>query len=145
MSQSKTQPRCGSLWKLVKTHFGVYLTWRSARQTHFDAEVWTSRPVSSSPAAGRAALCSSHSTWSPRSRAGRPTGARRRWPTCWAAKRTEIRSLRPLYSLWSWEPRRAPGLNDSRTRGARRGSTNCGLSWKASRAAREQEVEPRGA
>lgn len=77
-----------------------YLTWRSVTRTRSDAEVWTSRPVASGPAAGRAALWTPRPTRTLRPRAGPPTAVRRWWPRCWAAERTERRSLRPWCSWW---------------------------------------------
>lgn len=80
-----------------------YLTWRSARRSRSDAEVWTSPPVASEPAAGRAGLWTPRPTRSRRSPGGGWTGARRSSPSCWAVKRTERRRLRPRCSscrLW---------------------------------------------
>lgn len=77
---------------------GVYLTWRIARLIHSDAEVWTSPPVSSEPAAGRAGLWTPRPTRNSRSPCGCSTEARRWSPSCWAVKRTETRHLRPWCS-----------------------------------------------
>lgn len=111
-----------------------YLTWRSARLSHSDAEVWTSPPVSSEPAAGRAALWTSRPTQNSRSPGGCWTGARRSSPSCWAAKRTETRRLRPWCSSCQiWENRLGHGGADRpsaqlRLRGAHRSARSGGAA-----------------
>lgn len=83
---------------------GLYLTWRSARRIRSDAEVWTSPPVSSEPAAGRAGLWTPRPTRNCRSPGGGSTGAHRWSPSCWAVRRTERRRLRPRCSSCQvWE------------------------------------------
>lgn len=84
----------------VNTFADVYLTWRSARPSHSDAEVWTFAPVSSGPVPGRVALWTPHPTWRSRSRGERPTAVRRWWPRCWAVGRRERGRLKPRYSWW---------------------------------------------
>lgn len=85
---------------------GVHLTWRSARRIHSDAEVWTSPPASSGPAAGLAGPGTPRPKPSSRSPGGCSTGARRWSPSCWAVKRTETRRLRPscqvFWGGWWW-------------------------------------------
>lgn len=117
---------------------GVYLTWRSARLIHSDAEVWTSPPVSSEPAAGRAGLWTPRPTRNSRSPRGCSTGARRWSPSSWAVKRTETRRLRPRCSSCQvWEKRVRHG-------GADRPSAQLRLrrSAGAHAAAARLEVEP---
>lgn len=116
---------------------GVYLTWRSAR-LHSDAEVWTSPPVSSEPAAGRAGLWTPRSTRNSRSPCGCSTEARRWSPSCWAVKRTETPRLRPR---WSSCQVREKGVRHG---GADRPSAQLQLrrARRAHGAAARLEVEP---
>lgn len=99
-----------------------YLTWRSARPCHSDAEVWTFAPVSSGPVPGRVALWTPRPTWSSRSRGGRPTAVRRWWPSCWAVGRRERGRLKPRYSWWQSERRKPAALD---RRGCRCGRAAC--------------------